>query len=94
METKETRTDNGIVRATMRRQGVTMQTDREEFAIALKTYRLRQGLTQKQLGERWGLSRYSILRAEKMKKCTWEVTYRLFAKLAEELRREQGGELI
>lgn len=81
--------ENGVVRATMVRQGVTMQTDREEFALALKTYRLRKGLTQKQLGERWGLSRYSILRAEKMKKCTWEVTYRLFARLAEELRREQ-----
>lgn len=81
--------ENGVVRATMVRQGITMQTDREEFALALKTYRLRKGLTQKQLGERWGLSRYSILRAEKMKKCTWEVTYRLFARLAEELRREQ-----
>lgn len=81
--------ENGVVRATMVRQGITMQTDREEFALALKTYRLRKGLTQKQLGERWGLSRYSILRAEKMKKCTWEVTYRLFARLAEELRHEQ-----
>lgn len=68
--------------------GLEMDVDKQQFALALKTWRLRQGLTQKQVGERWGLSRYTILRAEGAKNITWEFAYRLFAKLSEELRKE------
>lgn len=72
----------------MERVGLTMDIDREAFAVVLKTWRLRNGLTQAQAGEKWGLSRYSIMRAESGKNITWETAYRLLARLSEELRKE------
>lgn len=72
----------------MEQRGLDMEVDKEAFAMALKTWRLRQGLTQKQVGDRWGCSRFTILRAEGAKNLTWEMAYRLFAKLSEELRKE------
>lgn len=65
-----------------------MEADKNEVALALKTWRLRQGLTQKKLGERWGMSRYTIMRAESAKNITWEMAYRIFAKLSSELQKE------
>lgn len=76
------------IKVEMTPKGLDMEVDKEQFALALKTWRLRQGLTQKQVGEQWGCSRYTILRAEKAKNLTWEMAYRLFAKLANELRKE------
>lgn len=73
----------------MKPQGLTMDVDKNEFALALKTWRLRQGLTQRQVGERFGCSRYTVMRAENAKDVTWEMAYRLFAKLANELRKEE-----
>lgn len=73
----------------MKPQGLTMDVDKNEFALALKTWRLRQGLTQRQVGEKWGCSRYTVMRAENAKDVTWEMAYRLFAKLANELRKEE-----
>lgn len=70
-------------------KGLSVEIDRQEFALALKTWRLRMGLTQKQVGERWGTSRYTILRAEGAKPITWEAAYRLFAKLSNELKDEK-----
>lgn len=72
----------------MEPRGLGMEVDKEAFAMALKTWRLRQGLTQAQVGERWGCSRFTVLRAEGAKNITWEMAYRLFAKLSEELRKE------
>lgn len=72
----------------MKPAGLSMEVDKNEFALALKTWRLRQGLTQHQVGERWGCSRFTILRAENAKNLTWEMAYRLFAKLSNELRKE------
>lgn len=72
----------------MVQKGLTMEADKQDFALALKTWRLRQGLTQKQVGERWGCSRFTIIRAENAKNVTWEMAYRLFAKLAIELKKE------
>lgn len=76
----------------MEQKGLEMDVDKEAFAMALKTWRLRQGLTQKQVGERWGCSRFTILRAENAKNITWMMAYRMFAKLSEELRKEAGHE--
>lgn len=76
------------IKVEMKPAGLSMQVDMEEFALALKTWRLRNGLTQKQVGERWGCSRFTVLRAESAKKLTWEMAYKLFAKLAYELRKE------
>ena len=72
----------------MERAGLTMDIDKEAFAVALKTWRLRNGLTQAEAGKKWGLSRYTIMRAESGKNITWETAYRLFARLSEELRKE------
>ena len=72
----------------MERVGLTLDIDKEAFAVALKTWRLRHGLTQAQAGEKWGLSRYTIMRAESGKEITWQTAYRMFARLSEELRKE------
>lgn len=72
----------------MERVGLAMDIDKEAFAVALKTWRLRHGLTQAQAGDKWGLSRYTIMRAESGKNITWETAYRMFARLSEELRKE------
>lgn len=72
----------------MERVGLTMDIDKEAFAVALKTWRLRNGLTQSEAGKKWGLSRYTIMRAESGKNITWETAYRMFARLSEELRKE------
>lgn len=76
----------------MKPQGLSMEVDKEQFALALKTWRLRAGLTQREVGERWGCSRFTILRAESAKNITWEMAYRLFARLSEELRKEAQHE--
>lgn len=76
----------------MKPQGLTMDVDKNEFALALKTWRLRQGLTQREVGERFGCSRYTVMRAENAKEVTWEMAYRLFAKLANELKKEGQDE--
>lgn len=76
------------IQVTMEATGVTMETDKQEFALALKTWRLRQGLTQRQVAERFGVSRYTIMRAERAGNITWMMAYRLFAKLSDELKKE------
>lgn len=72
----------------MKQDGLQMDVDKESFALALKTWRLRQGLTQQQVAKKWGVSRFTIIRAETAKNITWMMAYRLFAKLAEELKTE------
>lgn len=69
-------------------KGVSMECDREQFALALKTWRIRNGLTQEQAGKRLGVSRWTIMAAEKSRNITWETTYRLFAGLSKELEKE------
>lgn len=92
----EKKTKNGIIlELKMEQRGVEADCDRNEFALALKTWRLRHGLTQKQVGDRWGCSRYTIMRAELGRDITWEHIYKLFSKLSWELRQEaiEGGTL-
>ena len=76
------------IKCEMNRQGLTMETDTQQFAMALKTWRIRNGLTQKQVGERWGVSRFTIMKAEGAQHITWEMAYRLFARLSHELEIE------
>lgn len=76
------------IKVEMKSQGLTMEVDKNEFALALKTWRLRHALTQRQLATKWGCSRYTIMRAENGKAVTWEMAYRLFARLSDELRKE------
>lgn len=72
----------------MEQKGLELDIDKKSFALALKTWRLRNGLTQSQLGDRWGCSRYTIMRAETAKNITWEMAYKMFAKLSKELEIE------
>lgn len=76
------------IKAEAKQKGLEMDIDRETFAMSLKTWRLRQGLTQQQVGDRWGCSRYTIIRAERAQGITWTQAYKLFAKLSEELKKE------
>lgn len=78
--------------AEMKREGVTMDVDRQQFALALKTWRLRANLTQRQVGEMWNTSRYTIMKAEKANPISWEQAYKLFAHLSDELRKEASDE--
>lgn len=82
------------IKVKMKQKGLTMETDKNEFALALKTWRLRSGLTQQQAGEKFGCSRYTIMRAENAKNVTWEMAYRLFAKLSKELSKEESLEKV
>lgn len=75
-----------------RQAGLSVDIDRQQFALALKTWRLRQSLTQKQVAERWEVSRYTIMRAEAGKDITWMMAYRLFSKLSWELRKEADSD--
>lgn len=72
----------------MKTKGLTMECDRQEFALALKTWRLRAGLTQAAVARRWGVSRFTIMRAEAARQITWEMAYRLFNQLSHELENE------
>lgn len=67
---------------------ISMDVNRAEFALALKTWRLRQGLTQKQVAERWNTNRWAVMNCENCKDVKWETAYRMFAMLAKELRKE------
>lgn len=75
-----------------RQEGRELVVDRDRVAMEVKKYRLRQQLTQKELGAQWGVSRYVIIRAETSKTITWESAYKIFAKLADALK-EEGGQL-
>ena len=86
--------ENQIKGLELKRDGLNVDIDRETFALQLKTWRLRKGLTQQQLGERWGMSRFKIIKAETAKIVSWEVAYKMFVRLSEELRKEAGYETI
>ena len=66
------------------RKGMTLEINREEFGLRLHAWRLRSAMSQSELAEKWGVSRYTIMRAEKGKRITWQTAYRLFCHLSEE----------
>lgn len=68
---------------------VAVDIDRSAFALELKTWRLRQGLTQSEVGRRWNMTRFAIIKAEKAHPLSWESAYKIFAKLATELANEK-----
>lgn len=69
-------------------KGLQLEIDRQEFALALKTWRLRQALTQKQVAARWNTNRFIIIKAENAQPMTWESAYKLFNALSKELSNE------
>ena len=70
--------------------GLRVDIDRQEFALELKKWRLRKAYTQQQVAERWGISRYTIIRAERAQNLTWEMAYRCFNAWSHELISETG----
>lgn len=84
---------NEALNLTMRVQGMALEiSNQQEFALALKTWRLRNALTQADAGRLFGCSRYTIIRAEAGKKLSWETTYKLFAHLVTQLEKEKSHE--
>lgn len=71
--------------------GHEMDVDRDQVALAVKKFRLRLGLSQRELGERWGLTRYQIIRVEKAKNLSWEAAYKTWAMLLRDLAKEGGA---
>lgn len=69
----------------MKPKGARMEADIEKFALALRTWRIRQGLTQRQAAAQMGVSRDSILRAENQRAVSWETMYRIFIHLSENI---------
>ena len=64
--------------------GSDLVTNREDFAIAVKTWRVRQGMTQRELAKATGLSRFTIMRVENASRETsWITVYKLFNYMAE-----------
>lgn len=76
------------IKVTMKQNGLKMESNREDVAMAVKTWRLRHNLTQRQLGDRWGMSRYTIIKIERAKNISWEMAYKAFSLLSNELRKE------
>lgn len=74
----------------MEMEGPSYKVDRDEMALAVRTYRLRNGLTQRALGSKFGLSRYTIMTIEAGKEVHWTTAYKVFASLAEALKEEGG----
>lgn len=72
----------------IKKNGLKLDINREDFAMELKTWRLRNGFTQVQVANKFGCSRFTIIRAEQAKTITWEMAYRLFMSLLSELKNE------
>lgn len=63
----------------LERQGTDLVTNQEEFAVAVKMWRVRNGMTQQELAQKAGLSRYTIMRVEGAKRVAdWKTVYKLF----------------
>lgn len=74
---------------TIERRGLTMETDAQELAVSLKTYRLRQGLTLPELGKMWGCSRYTLMRIEAAKHVSWTTMYKVASQLIRAIQDEK-----
>ena len=78
-----------LIKPTIERRGLTMETDAQELAVSLKTYRLRQGLSLPKLGELWGVSRYSLMRIEAGKHVSWMMMYKVANQLIKSIQNEE-----
>jgi transcriptional regulator with XRE-family HTH domain len=67
-----------------------METDAQELAVSLKTYRLRQGLSLPKLGDLWGVSRYSLMRIEAGKHVSWMMMYKVANQLIKAIQNDEG----
>lgn len=72
----------------IKERGLSVEIDRQQMALELKMWRLRVGLTQAQVAERWGTHRWAILHIENAHPVSWMTAYRVWNHLAKELRKE------
>ena len=70
----------------------TLNIDAAQLGRELATWRVRQGLTQREAAERFQTSRYTIMRIENAKHVGILLAYKVAASLARAIR-EEGGEL-
>lgn len=69
---------------TLKQEGTDLIANREDFAVAVKTWRIRHGMTQKELAAAAGISRYTIMRVENASNETsWITMYKLFNLMAD-----------
>lgn len=87
-ENKHTTINETILHVSAEPRGLEMEIDREKFALALHTWRLRAGLTQVEAAKKFGVCRKSILKAENGRHINWATAYRIFAHLAQALKEE------
>lgn len=76
------------IKVELKVDGLGVDVDRKEFGMALKTWRLRRGVSQEEAGKMLGVSRYTIIRVEKADDISWQTAYKVFARFAEQLRKE------
>lgn len=62
--------------------------DREALAKELFEWRVRSGHTQREVADMFGVSRYTIMRAESNDYLSLPTAYRVLSKLSQELRKE------
>lgn len=77
----------------IKRRGSKIEINRDDLAVELKMYRCKQGLTQRQLADEWGVSRWSIIRTEAAQEVSIGLTILIYARLTECLRKQAEGEL-
>lgn len=70
--------------------GLKMDIDRHHFAVALRTWRARAGLTQTEAGKIMGVSRWAILKLEKAQQTSWETAYKVFVILMDKLKAQES----
>lgn len=70
----------------------TLNIDAAQLGRELATWRVRQGLTQREAAERFHTSRFTIMRIENAKHVGILLAYKVAASLARVIR-EEGGEL-
>lgn len=70
----------------MKPVGLSLETDATHFALALKTWRLRNDMSQREAASRCNVSRYTIMKAEAAKQISWEMMYKIFCKMSEDLK--------
>ena len=67
--------------------------NKNELALIVKQYRTLKNMTQKELGDMCGVSRYTIMRVENAQDITWMSAYKVFAKIIGEVSRLKYNEM-
>lgn len=72
----------------IKRNGSKIEIDRNDLAAELKLFRYRHRYTQQKLAEQWGVSRWSIMRAEAAGEIGVGLLIAIYSRLAQSMREE------